>query len=297
MNLKNIDDNTLILKVEALAKEERELLTKVLHHLKEIERRRLFAELGYRSLHDFATRHLGYSDDQAYRRIAAMRLLKEIPEIEEKIASGELSLSHISLAQSLFNQEKKYAGKLFTKEEKQEVFEKISTKPIREAERITVSMASHQVPSKPDQIRIITEEKVELKFQASKSLQDKIEKLKGLLAHKNPDMPLGELFEKLCDMGIEQLGPGKRAEEKVATSRKHRSVNPTSKAEVRRDVFREAEGKCQNCGSTYALEVDHIQPKAKGGLDVKENLRILCRTCNQRAAVKEFGVGKMEVYL
>ena len=297
MHLKNIGDSTLISRVEALAKEERELLTKVLHHFRDIERRRLFADLGYRSLHDFATKHLGYSDDQAYRRIAAMRLLKEIPEIEEKLASGELSLSHISLAQSLFNQEKKYAGKLFTKEEKQDVFDKISTKPIREAERITVSMASHQVPSKPDQIRIITEEKVELKFQASKSLQDKIETLKGLLAHKTPDMPLGELFETLCDMGLEQLDPSKPAREKVATSRKHRDIVQTSKAAVRREVFREAEGKCQNCGSGYALEVDHIHPKAKGGSDEKENLRLLCRTCNQRAAVREFGVGTMDAYL
>ncbi len=297
MNLKNIGDNVLISRVEALAKEERELLTKVLHHFREIERRRLFSDLGYKSLHDFATRHLGYSDDQAYRRIAAMRLLKEIPEIEEQIASGEISLSHISLAQSLFNQEKKYAGKEFTKEQKQEVFQKISAKPIRDAERITVSMASAEVPTKPDQIRIITEEKVEIKFQAAKTLQDKIEKLKGLLAHKNPDIQLGELFEKLCDMGIEQLDPAKPTKEKVATSRKHRDIVQNSKAEIRREVFRKAGGKCQNCDSTYALEVDHIHPKAKGGLDVKENLRLLCRTCNQRAAMKEFGARKMDAYL
>lgn len=297
MNLKNVGDSALISRVEALAKEERELLTKVLHHLREIERRRLFSDLGYKSLHDFATRHLGYSDDQAYRRIAAMRLLKEIPEIEEQIASGEISLSHIGIAQSLFNQEKKYAGKEFTKEQKQQVFQKISAKPIRDAERITVSMASAEVPTKPDQIRIITEEKVELKFQASKTLQDKIEKLKGLLAHKNPNMPLGELFEKLCDMGLEQLDPAKPAREKVATSRKHRIVNPTSHAEVRREVFRKAGGKCENCGSTYALEVDHLHPKAKGGSDENANLRILCRSCNQRAAVREFGVGTIERYL
>lgn len=292
MKLKNLGDRVLVERVEALAKEERELLAKVLHYLREIERRRLFAELNYKSLHEFATRRLGYSDDQAYRRIAAMRLLKEIPEIEEKITSGDLSLSHIGLAQSLFNQERKYAGRIFTKEEKQDVFEKISTKSIREAERITVSMASSAGGIKPDLIRIITEDRVELKFQASKSLQEEIEKLKGLLAHKNPHMSLGELFENLCDIGLEELNPGK-----FATSRKHRGVDTNSKAQIRRDVFQRAENKCENCGSVYALEVDHFHPKAKGGLDVKENLRVLCRSCNQRAAVREFGIGNMGEYI
>lgn len=292
MNLIDIGDSILISRLESLAKAERELLAKVLHHLREVERRRLFAELGYKSLHDFATKHLAYSDDQSYRRIAAMRLLKEVPEIEQKITSGEISLSHISLAQNLFNQERKYGGKIFSKEQKQEIFSQISTKPIREAERITASMASQHIPAKPDQIRIVTEEKVELKFQASRSLQDKIEKLKGLLAHKKPNIQLGELFEQLCDIGLKQLDPGK-----VATSRKQCGINKNSNAEVRREIFRNAGNKCQNCGSTHALQIDHIHPKAKGGLDTKENLRVLCRNCNQRAAIKEFGVGKMELYL
>lgn len=292
MNLRNLGDSTLIEKVEILAKDEREILAKILHYLREIERRRLYAELGYKSLHDFATKRLAYSDDQAYRRIAAMRLLKEIPEIEEKITSGDLSLSHIGLAQSLFNQEKKYAGKLFTKEEKKEVFEKISTKPIREAEKITIAMASIQAVKKPDQIKTITEERIELKFQATKSLQEKIETLKGLLAHKNPDIPLGELFENLCDIGLKELDPGK----KVATSRKHCDNVQASKAQVRREVFQNAGNKCENCGSGYALEVDHIHPKAKGGADVKENFRVLCRSCNQRAAINEFGKEAMNCY-
>ena len=106
MNLGTINDSTLIETTEKLVREERELLTKVLHHLREIERRRLFSSLGFKSLFDFAVRQLGYSEDQAYRRISAMRLLKEIPELEAKIESGEISLTHISLAHSLFKQEK-----------------------------------------------------------------------------------------------------------------------------------------------------------------------------------------------
>ena len=98
-NFKNINDKILIQNTEKLVREERELLTKVLHHLREIDRRRLFSILGFKSLFDFTVRHLGYPEDQAYRRISAMRLIKEMPEIEKKIESGEISLTHIGLAQ------------------------------------------------------------------------------------------------------------------------------------------------------------------------------------------------------
>jgi len=39
---------------------------------------------------------------------------------------------------------------------------------------------------------------------------------------------------------------------------------------------------CQYCGAkNVPLERDHIQPKSKGGLDVKENLVLACKLCNQ----------------
>lgn len=90
MNLRNVSDQVLLEKTENLVKQERELLTQVLHHLREIESRRLFSSLGFKSLFDYAVKKLGYSADQAARRISAMRLLKEIPELEEKIESGAL---------------------------------------------------------------------------------------------------------------------------------------------------------------------------------------------------------------
>lgn len=62
----------------------------------------------------------GFSEDQAARRISVMRLLKELPEIEDKISSGELSLSNLNQAQSLFQAEKKFEN-LYSREQKLEV--------------------------------------------------------------------------------------------------------------------------------------------------------------------------------
>jgi len=93
LSLKNKNNQTLILDLKDLVSRERQLLTEVLHHLREVEIRHLYLERGYSSLWAFATEELGYSESAAQRRIQAMRLLKEIPEVEEKIESGRLSLS------------------------------------------------------------------------------------------------------------------------------------------------------------------------------------------------------------
>lgn len=84
MNLKSLSDSDLLAKTDQLVQQERELLSKVLFHLREIERRRLFSDLGFKSLFDYAVRRLACSEDHAYRRINAMQLIKELPSVEEK---------------------------------------------------------------------------------------------------------------------------------------------------------------------------------------------------------------------
>lgn len=55
---------------DQLVQQERELLIEILRHLREIERRRLFSALGFKSLFDYAVKRLKYSEDQAGRRIS-----------------------------------------------------------------------------------------------------------------------------------------------------------------------------------------------------------------------------------
>ena len=106
-----MSDDSLDQRIETLICSERETLTSILHHLREAEPRRLFPKFGYSSLFEYATRRFGYSEDQAYRRISAMRLLRELPELETKIATGALSLTNLAQAQSLFRHEAKIGEK------------------------------------------------------------------------------------------------------------------------------------------------------------------------------------------
>jgi hypothetical protein len=287
MNLKHLSDDVLLCETKRLATKERELLTKILWHIKEVGRRRLFSKLKYQSINEYTEKELGYSSDQAWRRVEASGLLNEIPGIEEKINSGELNLTNIGLAQALFKKEKREAKEPFSLEKKKEVLNQIAGRTTRQAAKIVWSHSTLPVPEFRERVRLLTDELCEYNFKADKETQEDIERLKGLLAHSHPGISLGDLVKKLCKLGLKEWDPTL----KIAAPR------PNSKAEQSRQTWRKAQNKCTNCGSFYAMQEDHQIPKAKGGDDSPENMRLLCRNCNQRAAIEHFGIKKMQLYL
>lgn len=373
MNLKNLTDQVLIKNTENLVKRERELLAEILWHLREIDRRRLFCDFGCNSLYQYAVKHLGYSEDQAFRRINAARLLESFPEIEEKINTGELNLTHLSMAQNFFraeekarklgcaegqmnlgqfNKEQKSAQK-FSREDKLAVLDQIASASTREAQKVMLELSSAPTEIKhPERQKPVTSELSELNFLVDEVLLGKINQLKGLLAHTHPHMSLAELVSYLCDMGLEKLAqPGSRksaakrpAALKVSTRETKQTTEvAAAKAEVRRaaiiskensaalsidakdskqvievpaalkvrattkrtyisvktrrEVWLKAQNKCEKCGSTHALEIDHRMPISCNGSSELENLRLLCRKCNQRTAIEKLGQYKMNLWL
>lgn len=301
MNLKKLSDKDLIEKMDQLDREEKAKLTEILHHLKEIDSRRLYSAHGYKSLFDFTIQRFGYSEDQAYRRISAARLLKELPQIEQKLNNGSLSLTNLGKAQNLFQKEKKL-GESMTSTEKLQVLKSLENKTTREAEKIVLSRASAPETWATERIRQVTAKLSEVKFAADDDLLKKIEKLKGLLAHSHPQISIAELFNKLCDLGIQQWDPGKKPnamrpaapQKQRVTKRNGRTWIPHA---IQREVWRKAESKCEICKSDYALQIDHVKPVAHNGGNHSENLRLLCRACNQRAAIEKLGEMRMHKFL
>ncbi len=104
MLLQNLKNEEILANTKNLVKEERRIQVELLHHLREIEKRKLFLEIGFGSLFDYVVQELGYSESAAYRRIQAMRLLKAVPVIEEKIADGSLTLTTAAQVQSFLSQ-------------------------------------------------------------------------------------------------------------------------------------------------------------------------------------------------
>ncbi|HET8539020.1 MAG TPA: HNH endonuclease signature motif containing protein, partial [Anaeromyxobacter sp.] len=72
-------------------------------------------------------------------------------------------------------------------------------------------------------------------------------------------------------------------------------------AHVKRAVWKRAGGRCEFpldsggvCGSSFQLEFDHIQPRARGGPSTVENVRVACKPHNLHAARLVFGDGWMD---
>ena len=232
MNLRHLSDEKLLRQIHELSVDEKKLLTEILHHLREIQDRRLYAKLKYPSLYEYAVKELKYSHGQAARRIQAMRLMVAIPEVELKIASGELTLTNISIVQSSYVK----SGRTL---DRRDLLTKVENKSSREALEIAG---------------------------IAKNLELTVDKI------HNPEL--------------------RRKAIAVVGKYAHRKL--TFEAILHKLLDEELDGDaCENCGSTYALEWDHIVPKAKGGSDDLSNLRRLCRSCNQRAAIVHFGLDKM----
>lgn len=90
MNLKSLNRIELDLRIKTLAAQERELLHEIILTIKEIDQRRMYLDLGYPSLFAYLVESVGYSAGSAQRRIDAARLLKEVPELGERIQAGKI---------------------------------------------------------------------------------------------------------------------------------------------------------------------------------------------------------------
>ncbi len=188
MNLRALSNATLLLNIKNLAQKERDTTLEVLHHLREVERRSLYAELSYTSLFEYAVKELKYSEGSAHRRIASMRLLKELPEIETKLECGTLSLSALAQAQSFFRHEKMQTS------EKREVLFALENKSVREVERELVSRSTDAVKMIPEKLRQVTSTHTELKLMVEDEFLNELEELRELLSNKLSGATLKEVL-------------------------------------------------------------------------------------------------------
>lgn len=265
MKLNHLSDQSLHSHLIQLAQKERELLAQILWHLREVDRRKLYCDYKCGSLYEYCLRVLKYSEGQASRRVNASRLLKEVPEIIEKIEAGTLNLTQINQVNQFFNDEE-IQGPV----KKKKIIELIEGKTTRESEKILWERKEKKAPRK-----------VQVKLNEETVI--KIKEVQALRAHKYKD-----LDSVLMEMSREVMNLWNP----IVVSRKINKSNEDSRylpVRVKSSVWERDKGKCQNCGSTYALELDHIKPFASGGKTNIENLRLLCRNCNQRQGHIQFG--------
>lgn len=305
-NLQFKSKEVLVNELKAMVADERRLQTQILHYLLEVEERELYLP-AYQNLFDFVTLELGYSEPAANRRIQAMRLMREVPEVEEKLETGKISLSVAARAQSFIRQEnkkrKEERKELISRNEKLELVQQLEGTSARECEKKLIAMAPETAIPR-EKTKPLTEDKTLIQFVADGQLMKKIEKLKNLLAHQNYEGRYDKLFEKVVDMALEKLDPEQREMRRMkktptTTSESDVIASPEGAKQsryipqtIRDQVWVRDHGECQYrdpvtgriCGSKHGVQLDHIKPYSQGGDHSPQNLRLLCGSHNRYRA-------------
>ena len=264
MNLRHLTDEALLQDTKQLVRDEHALTSRILHHLHEIERRRLYSDLRYASLYDYAIKELGYSEGAAYRRIQAARLLRQVPELDKKIESGLINLTHVSEASRFFKD-----NNIQRPEEKRAVLSSLESLSKKECQEKLAELSGKPL------LRMIP-------VPLSEDTLEKVQRwggLKGSLASRD------ELISGALDVAIDRTEKTK-FKLRTATPPAAKLCVSGVNSETKREVYLRDEKKCTQCGSQFNLQFDHREPKALGGGNGQENIRLLCFACNQRSRIR-----------
>lgn len=307
MQLSKLSDSELIASFQDLVIEERERLVFTLEHIAELDRRKLFFH--YSSLRAYLVEEHGLEEWNAERRIRAARMLIRFPELKEGLESGKLNLTLMELAQGCAHREKLSDSELW------ELMEAISGMSSREAMREIASLYPQSTTLPSDRIRPITDELSEVRFIATQNLIEKLEEIRGMLAHSHPQLTLGELIDMLATEYRERHHPeekAKRAQDRMAKKKQTEEVeSPTAPRAIEKTTRRTPSRpmihrlvlqngySCsyldpvtgKRCTSRYGLQIDHVRAWSIGGKTEITNLRFLCRNHHARVSFLQFGEG------
>lgn len=96
-NAESLSDQDLLVQLQVLVHQEREVTVALIAHLAVLDERGLHLAEGYSSLFSYCTQALHLSEHAAFGRIAAARAARQFPMLLEMLADGSLTLTTVGL--------------------------------------------------------------------------------------------------------------------------------------------------------------------------------------------------------
>lgn len=255
-NLKYIKNSELDLRMKSLARQERELLSAVLETIREIDNRKLFAEFGYPNLFLYLTDGIGYSAASAQRRIDGARLLNELPEVGNKIESGEIKLTQVSVLQKAVREMKRSRGIKIASSEKLELLETLSGKTHQETEKQVARFFDLPVVTTPRE-KVQADESVRLELTLTKEQAEKLKLAQALISHAIPTNDVATFIEYVCEKIIRQ-----KSIARVPRVKKNTDNDMISKKDLTSTQKSGTETQNPDASNGYTLEVNTTQTHA-----------------------------------
>ncbi len=286
----------------------------LLEHLAEIDRRRLYAIMGYSSLWKYVHHELSYSESQTSERVSAMRLMVQLPEVRDEFENNTVTLTTAAKLATHVRRERISVGQALN------LLSSIKAKPSREVDRILATESSE--PIRKEMIKPLSAETTRILIDVDQEFLELLQRMRELKGH--PGSSTRELIQaamketvnrsEVKKVGVKPTNvknaPAPLRAREVTTGSTKESQSTLAKtrhipAGIRYAIRIRSGDQCEyidpatarRCDCRTQLEFDHIIPFALGGDHSLENLRHFCRTHNQLAAIQFFGMDHMRAFL
>jgi len=279
----------------------------------EIARRKLYGELGYSSLHMYATEALGFSQNKTRQFIRLAGVMEELPVLRKSVARGDLpwtkarEVAKVATART----EERWVAEA-RRSSNRELEKKVKRAKVRrnngqqaldmgkrqEEVEVPVTVSLRFSPEQFARWEAMLEK---IRKQGQSDSREELVLAALLEASNGAGVPRGTAATPY-QVVIYQCGTCKRAH--VATSRgeqrlskaaleaalcdaqvlepgkRNRSIIPPAK---RRQALARAKHRCQmpGCNHRHFLEVHHRVPRERGGGNDLDNLVVLCSSCHR----------------
>jgi hypothetical protein len=315
--LSSITDWDLRQRVYGMRQAERRFVVELLHHLAEVERRKLYFEMGHDSLFKLLLDGLGYSKGGAYRRMIGARLVSRFPVAEAYLRDGRLTLTQLCALDPILT-EANVARELEDAVGKSEDWlramvagrqgkpvERSSVRMIQVAPPLALEVGERDAAPMPtsedavlapvDRVAPVVDELHMVRVVVGKDFMADLEAVRDALSHKFPDRDLAEVLHECLKVTLEVVRKRREGAGGEATRPSKEGTRHVPTA-LRRQVFERDGRRCAyvhgdgtRCSSTYQIELHHLEPFATGGPATLGNLELRCHPHNQFHARQELG--------
>ena len=279
-------------------------------HLGEVDARKLYLQEASSSIFVYCTRVLHFSESVAYHRIAAARAARCYPALLERLESGEIHLSGITLL-----------APHLTPENHPELLSRAKHQSKRAIENLVADLrprpvapsSMRRLPSPPQAPstaprfptpapKPLGRQRFKIQVTVAQETHEKLRELQALLRHQIPDGDLAQIFERAVNLLLEDVKRKKFAE--TERPRARASVGTGSRhipAKIKRAVVSRDAGRCQyvsrsgrRCEAREFLEFHHVEPWGRSQRHSPEEIVLMCRSHNQYEGERVYGRSHME---
>jgi hypothetical protein len=280
----NLSDRDLLAEVERAVSCEREASARLIALLMETDSRKLYAGQGYGSLFTYCVQVLHLSEHAAYLRIEAARLGRRFPAILEKLASGSLHLTavsllgphltpenHVALLDEARHKSKREVEQLIARLRPQpdvpatvrklpcsrpvsipgsevsflEVPVPGSDSPVAVVHTTTPAMSAQVAPPQRPEIKPLAPERYKVQCTISRDTHDKLRRVQDLLRHTIPDGDVAAILDRALAVLLADLSRAKwAATERPRSNGAAPSRSRQIPAAVKREVWARDGGRC-----------------------------------------------------